>query len=166
MFTKLEEVYSNPHCKDHAIKKFRELKMGLGFFNAFYSEFIKLVAKLEFTKKMLLREFMHKLSPRMQDQMDSGLEYPDNIKDLAARCQKIYDQMLATDRVRSNTKPANTKVANTPTRFIPPTRFVPPSSQTTSLSTSGYCPKPGNTFSLLTNKERLKLMKEGRCFYF
>ena len=73
--------------------------------------------------------------------------------------------MLATDWVRSNTKPANTKVANITTRFIPPTRFVPPSSQTTSTSISGYRPKPGNTFSPLTNKERLKLMKKGRCFY-
>ena len=74
--------------------------------------------------------------------------------------------MLATDWVRSNTKPANTKVANTTTRFIPPTRFVLPSSSTTSTSISGYCPKPGNIFSPLTNKERLKLMKEGKCFYY
>ena len=165
LFTKLEEVYGDPHRKEHAMEKFRELKMGLGSFNAFYLEFIKLAAELEFTKEMLLREFMHKLSPRMQDRMNSGLEYPDNIKDLAARCRKIYDQMLVTDRVRSNTKLANTKVANTTTRFIPPTRFVPPSSQTTSTSISGYCPKPGNTFFPLTNKKRLKLMKERRCFY-
>ena len=97
--------------------------------------------------------------------MNSGLEYLDNIKDLATRCQKIYDQMLAINRVRSNTKPANTKVANTTTRFIPPTRFVLPLSQTTSTSISGYHPKPRITFSPLTNKERLKLIKEGRCFY-
>ena len=139
--------------------------MGSGFFNAFYSEFIKLAAKLEFTKEMLLQKFMYKLSPHMQDRMNSRLKYPDNIKDLAAHCRKIYDQMLATDWVRSNTKPAKTKIANTPTRFIQPNRFVLPSSQTTSSSTSGYCPKPGNIFSPLTNKERLKLMKEGRCFY-
>ena len=65
LFTKLEEVYGDPHCKEHAMEKFRELKMGSGSFNAFYSEFIKLAAELEFTKEMLLREFMHKLSPRM-----------------------------------------------------------------------------------------------------
>ena len=165
LFTKLEEVYGDPHRKEHAMEKFRELKMGSGSFNAFYSEFIKLAAELEFTKEMLLREFMHKLSPCMQDRMNSGLEYPDNIKDLAARCRKIYDQILATDWVRSNIKLVNIKVANTTTRFIPPTRFVPPSSQTTSTSISGYRPKPGNTFSPLTNEERLKLMKEGRCFY-
>ena len=132
LFTKLEEVYGDPHRKEHAMEKFRELKMGSGSFNAFYSEFIKLAAKLEFTKEMLLREFMHKLSSCMQDRINSGLEYPDNIKDLAARCRKIYDQMMATDRVQSNTKPANTKVANTPTRFIPPNmqiinRSIPPS---------------------------------------
>ena len=74
--------------------------------------------------------------------------------------------MFATNRVRLNTKPANTKVANTSTRFILPTRFVLLSSQITSSSTSGYCSKSGNTFSSLTNKERFKLMKEGRCFYY
>lgn len=79
------------------MEKFRKLKMGSGFFNAFYSKFIKLVAELKFTKEMLLQEFMHKLSPHMQDQMNFGLEYPDNIKDLMVHCQEIYDQMLAID---------------------------------------------------------------------
>lgn len=91
--------------------------------------------------------------------MNSELEYSDNIKDLAARSRKIYDQMLATDWVQSNTKPGNTKIAHTTTRFIPLIRFFPPSSQTTSTSKNNYCPKPGNTFSLLTNNERLELIK-------
>ena len=73
-------------------------------------------------------------------------------------CWKIYDQILATNQVQLNTKPANTKVANISTRF-----FLP-SFQTISSSTSSYHPKPGNTFSSLTNNERLKLMKKGRCF--
>ena len=165
LFTKLEEVYGDLHRKEHVIEKFKELKMGSGSFNAFYLEFIKLATELEFTKEMLLREFMHKLFSCMQDRMNFGLEYLDNIKDLALHCRRIYDQMLATDQVQSNIKPANTKVANTPTRFILSTRFVPPLSQTISSSTSGYRPKPGNTFSLLTNKEWLKLIKEGKCFY-
>ena len=136
----------------------------------FYSEFIKLAAELEFTKKISLREFMHKLSPCMQDRMNFGLEYPDNIKDLIAHCRKKYDQMMATDRVQSNTKLANTKIANTPTRFIPPNmqiinRSIPFSPQTISASTSAYCLRPRNTFSPLTNEKQLRLMKEERCFY-
>ena len=54
MFTKFKKVYGNFYCKKHIMKKFRELKMGLGFFNAFYFKFIKLVAKLKFTKEILL----------------------------------------------------------------------------------------------------------------
>ena len=65
--------------------------MGLRSFNIFYSEFIKLVAKLEFIKEMLLQEFMHKLSLYIQDRMNFGLEYLDHIKDLAVHDQKIYD---------------------------------------------------------------------------
>ena len=102
--------------------------------------------------------------------MNSGLEYPDNIKNLATRYRKIYDQMMATDRVRSNTKPANTKVTNTPIRFISPNmqiinRSIPLSPQAISSSTSAYYLRPENTFSPLTNEKRLRLMKEGRCFY-
>ena len=101
---------------------------------------------------------MYKLFSRIQDWINSRLEYPDNIKDLAACCQKIYDQILAIDWVQLNTKPVNTKISNTSTRFIPPTRFVPPSSQTTSSNTNCYYSKPENTFFPFTNKKRLKLM--------
>ena len=62
LFTKLEKVYDDPHYKKHTIEKFRELKMGSESFNVFYSKFIKLAAKLEFIKKILLQEFVHKLS--------------------------------------------------------------------------------------------------------
>ena len=49
--------------------------------------------------------------------MNSRLEYLDNIKDLAMHYWKIYDQIIATDWIQSNIKLANTKIANTPTRF-------------------------------------------------
>ena len=40
---------------------------------------------------------MHKLFSYMQNQIISRLEYLDNIKDLVIYCQKIYNQILATD---------------------------------------------------------------------
>ena len=67
LFTKLEKVYGNSHCKKHTIEKFKELKMGLGSFNAFYLKFIKLVAKLMFIKEILLQKLIHKLSSYMQN---------------------------------------------------------------------------------------------------
>lgn len=85
------------HYNKYVMKKFRKLKMGLGSFNAFYLKFIKLAAELEFTKEMLLREFIHKLFFHMQDRMNFRLEYPDNIKDLIAHCREIYNQILATN---------------------------------------------------------------------
>lgn len=58
------------------------MKIGLGSFNDFYLEFIKLATKLEFIKEMLLQEFMYKLFLCIQDWMNSRLEYLDNIKAL------------------------------------------------------------------------------------
>ena len=60
--------------------------MGSRSFNAFYSKFIKLAAKLKFTKEMLLQEFLQKLFSHMQDQINFRLEYSDNIKDLVVHC--------------------------------------------------------------------------------
>ena len=95
LFIKLEKVYNNLYCKKYTIKKFRELKIGLGFFNVFYLEFIKLIAKFNFIKEILLQKFIHKLSFCIQNQINFRLKYLDNIKDLAMYFQKIYDQILA-----------------------------------------------------------------------
>ena len=54
MFTKLEKVYENLYCKKYIKEKFKELKMDIKSFNSYYSKFIYLTTKLEFTKEMLL----------------------------------------------------------------------------------------------------------------
>lgn len=140
------------------MKKFRKLKIDMGSFNTFYCKFINLAVKLKFVKEMLLQEFMHKLSPCIQNRMNSKLEYPDNIKDKVMYYQKIYNQIIVIYQVQLNIKLANTKVANTPTRFGLPLF------QTTSISTSAYCPSLENIFSLFTNKKHLELMKKKSYF--
>ena len=49
------------------MEKFRELKMEASSFSDFYSEFIRLASDLEYTLEMLIQEFKHKLTPRLQD---------------------------------------------------------------------------------------------------
>ena len=67
LFNHLEDIFGNPHRKEQVIKKFRELKMGASLFSDFYSEFIRLASDLEYTSEMLIQEFKHKLTPRLQD---------------------------------------------------------------------------------------------------
>ena len=67
LFNHLEDIFGNPHRKEQAIEKFRELKMGVSSFSDFYSEFIRLASDLEYTSEMLIQEFKHKLTPRLQD---------------------------------------------------------------------------------------------------
>ena len=105
LFNHLEDIFGNPHHKEHAMEKFRELKMGTSSFTDFYSEFIRLASDLEYTSEMLIREFKHKLTPRLQDRLNSGVELPTSISALAKRCLSIYEQMQATDRIRNRTKP-------------------------------------------------------------
>ena len=40
LFNHLEDIFGNPHQKEQAMEKFRELKMGASLFSDFYSEFI------------------------------------------------------------------------------------------------------------------------------
>lgn len=54
LFVKLEEVYKDLFYKKYVIEKFNKLKIDLKSFNVFYSKFIKLIAKLEFTQEILL----------------------------------------------------------------------------------------------------------------
>ena len=90
------------------MEKFRELKMGASLFSDFYSEFIQLASDLEYTSEMLIREFKHKLTPRLQDQLNSGIELLKTISALAKRCLSIYEQMQATDRIRKKAKSSTT----------------------------------------------------------
>ena len=53
---------------------------------------------------MLIREFKHKLTPRLQDQLNSGIELPKMKFALAKHCLSIYKQMQATNRIRKKAK--------------------------------------------------------------
>ena len=96
------------------MEKFRELKMEASLFSNFYSEFIRLASDLEYTSEMLIREFKHKLTPRLQDRLNSGVELPTSISALAKRCLSIYEQMQATDRIRDKTKPLQSTQTSAP----------------------------------------------------
>ena len=67
LFNHLEDIFGDPHRKEQAMEKFRELKMGASLFSDFYSKFIRLASDLEYTSEMLIQEFKHKLTPRLQD---------------------------------------------------------------------------------------------------
>lgn len=67
--------------------------------------------------------------------------------------------MIATDWVKLNIKPTNTKITNIPIKFgLSPSQII-------STVINIYCPRPRNTLSSLTNIEWLKLIKEKICFY-
>ena len=57
---------------------------------------------------MLIREFKHKLTPRLQDRLNSGIELPKTISALAKHCLSIYEQMQATDRIKEKAKSSTT----------------------------------------------------------
>ena len=150
------------------MEKFRELKMGTSLFSDFYSKFIRLASDLEYTSEMLIREFKHKLTPRLQDRLNSSIELPSTISALAKHCLSIYEQMQATDWIREKAKSSTTvqTTANVPLKAI------------TSSSRAPIISNNNTTFSRLSNTIRgtitptprnsdaeiSRLMKEGRCF--
>ncbi len=63
LFNHFENIFGNPYWKKYIMEKFRKLKIGTSSFTDFYSEFIRLASNLEYTSKMFIREFKHKLTP-------------------------------------------------------------------------------------------------------
>ena len=78
--------------------------MEASLFSNFYSEFIRLASELEYILEMFIQEFKHKLTPRLQNRPNSGVELPTSISSLAKRCLSIYKQMQAINRIRNRTK--------------------------------------------------------------
>ena len=105
LFNHLEDIFGNSHQKKHATEKFQKLKMEASLFSDFYSEFIQLASDFEYTSEIFIWEFKHKLTPRLQDCLNSGVELSTLISILAKRCLFIYEQIQATDRIRDRTKP-------------------------------------------------------------
>ena len=105
LFNHFKDIFGNPYQKEHAIEKFRELKIEVSLFSGFYLKFIQLASNFEYTSKMLIWKFKHKLTPRLQDCLNSGVELSTSISVLAKCCLFIYKQMQATDKIRNRTKP-------------------------------------------------------------
>ena len=63
LFNYFKDIFGNLHRKEHAMEKFRKLKMGVSLFDDFDSEFIQLASKLEYILEILIWEFNHKLTP-------------------------------------------------------------------------------------------------------
>lgn len=144
--------------------------MGTSLFSDFYSEFTRLASDLEYTSEMLIWKFKFKLTPRLQDRLNSGIELLSNISALAKRCLSIYEQVQATDRIRERTK-SSIAVRSTATNVS--LRTVTSFSRAPPLLSNN-----NNSFSCLSNSlqgtitptpqnsdaEVSRLMKEGRCF--
>ena len=142
--------------------------MGASLFSNFYSDFIGLASDFEYTSKMLIQKFKYKLTPRLQNWLNSGIELPKTIFILPKRCLSIYEQMQATNWIREKAK-SSTIIQITAKVSL---RAVTFSSQAPAISdknTSFLClsntlrgsitPIPRNS-----DTEISYLMKEGRCF--
>ena len=86
------------------MKKFQELKIKANLFSNFYFKFIRLASNLEYISEMFIWEFMHKLTLRLQDCLNSEVELLTLISALAKRYLFIYKQMQAIDRIRNRIK--------------------------------------------------------------
>ncbi len=78
--------------------------MGASLFSDFYSEFIRLASDLEYTSEMLIWEFKYKLTPCLQDWLNSEIELLKTISALAKYYLSIYKQMQATNQIREKAK--------------------------------------------------------------
>ena len=115
--------------------------MRTSLFNDFYSEFIQLASELKYISKMPIQKFNYKLTPRLQDQFNSGIELPSTIFALAKCCLSIYKQMQVTNRIREKAK--SSTIVQTAANIL--LRAVTNSSQAPTVSNNN------TSFSRLSN---------------
>ena len=167
LFNHLEDIFDNLPWKKHVMEKFRDLKMGARSFNNFYSEFIRLASELEYTSEKLIREFKHKLTPRIQDGLNSGIELSSLISALAKHCLSIYEQMQAIDRIRDRTKLLQSTQSSVSTNSSVGSYQLPAINTRANTPLSCLSSSISGTMSSTprhSEKERAWLMKEGRYF--
>ncbi len=151
------------------MEKFWELKMRTSLLSDFYSEFIWLASDLEYTSEMLIQKLKHKLTPWLQDQLNSGMELPSTISALAKRCLSIYKQMQVTDQIREKAKSFTTicqTAANVPLKTIISSSRAPTVSNN-NISFSCLSNTLQETITLMSQNSDAKiswLMKQGRWF--
>lgn len=78
--------------------------MRVSLFSDFYFEFIQLVSDLKYTLEMHFWEFKDKLIPRLQNQLNFGIELLKTIFLLAKCCLSIYKQMQIINQIKEKAK--------------------------------------------------------------
>ena len=119
---------------------------------------------------MLIQKLKHKLTPQLQKQLNSDIEFSNIISVLAKHCASIYKQMQTTNWIRKKAK-SSIKVQTAANIFL---RAVICSSRAlTVFNNNTFFSHLSNTLwetTTLTTRnldaETLWLMKEGRCFNY
>ena len=144
--------------------------MGASLFSDFYSKFIWLSSDFEYTSEMLIWEFKYKLTSRLQNWLNSGIELSSTISALAKLCLSIYEQMQASNWIREKTKSSTIvqTTANIPLRAITSSFGASTifNNNTSFLRLSNtlwgtIIPTPRNSDAKIS-----RLIKERRCFNY
>ncbi len=117
---------------------------------------------------MLIWEFKHKLTPCLQDRLNSGIELPKTISTLAKRCLSIYKQMEATDWIKKKAKSSTIvrTTANISLRAVTGSPRMPavPNKNTSFLRLSNILWGSITSTPRNSNAEISQLMKKGKYF--
>ena len=121
--------------------------------------------------EMFIWEFKHKLTPRLQDRLNSRVKLPNSILALAKECLSIYKQMQAIDKIRDRIKPQTIGATPASASMRQVIYFYQRQVTNTRANTSFL-----RLFSSITgtiiltsqylDEEQARLMKEGRCFSY
>ncbi len=118
---------------------------------------------------MLIQEFKHKLTSRLQDWLNFGVKLPTSISALTKQYLSIYKQMQIIDRIRDRTKPQASQTTSASVFLRQVAHLYQRSVTNTRTNTLFLCFSSSimGTMILMPqywDKKQAHLMKEGRCF--
>jgi hypothetical protein len=163
----LYDVYGDPDRRRTAQQEYRRLKQGGRTFADFYADFQRLTAELsDFSERTLVDDLWEKVSYQIRDRMNDGLERPDQISELARRCQRIDQQLISSNAFAKKYEKGTPGTTSTSKHILSSSRASSPSPRTgpTTASTSQAASAARLYRPPHVDPVKEELMKEGKCF--
>lgn len=170
MLDTLTSAFADPDRKQTARTRYQTLWQGDRDFSDLWPELQRLAAELDHSEETLIDDFIEKYHYTIQQQLATGEEEPTSVIQLAKRCQRIELSLKKGCRnkiaqERYSARKADPTATRTTSAAPASNTQLSRVSQPRIKGTTADSTAPSATnLSKLTEDDRAKLVKFGRCF--
>lgn len=168
LITVLENAFGDPNRVANAEYRLNTMSQGTREFAAYYAEFVRYAAEVQWNEAAKLAALKRGLSYKLKQDMITLVEEPTTIDTLVAACNRLDGRRRALQNHPDHRQPAPTPSRPQRTQTTTPAPAPAPAAATTPSTATGTQAGPMDLSSgrrRLSPEERARRMAEGRCYY-